>query len=365
MKIIWVTDIDYSRTKGDWAQTCYNLRSIASAGISVHVIHPRKPFEKTMFHHVPIEGVKYVRVNILETTLADAASFYYSVVGADFVVVRGPHLAKQISAFVPKEKIVSYIYSTHFDEEIGVLQEAWDSSGRVVVQGDGQVEHVKELGLDCGAVVPIPCAVDSGGFEDRRRRQAIGFVGSLFETQCLDLCIDVANGVRNRKYCENIGLVVCGSEMTKPPTEYEKRVLQTIQSQRWISWIPIAHHYALPSVYRTFDVLVSMFDTQRGESRKHCDRLLKTKILEAMAAGVPVVANRNWGSVKLLGEGCKYYAEGVEDAVAKVHTLLTNADQYNNESERIMDRAKKYDIARVGELYAGMFGGENELLPDM
>jgi len=347
IRILWVTDIRFDRAKGDWSQTIYNLRAIASQEIVVDVMHPPGDAKQQANFEVSIPGVAYHR----NTNVGRAAELLWRSGKYAAAIARGPVIALDLARFVPKNRLIAYIYGNYFSAPDRTLNLVWKSCGQIIVQGEGQLAYIKAKGLPMDHVVAIPSVIDAQRFLSEV--PVVGAIGSLYTFQCVDLCIDVVNNIR--KNIPNCRLMVIGNEMTQPPSAWEDNLLRCIRGTPWIDWIPVITHEALPLVYHEMNLLLSLFDPNRDLNRPYCAHLLKTKVLEAMAAGVPVVANRSWGNRHLLGENYEYFADTVEEAVPITVQILKNASLQEKIGKELIARAAGFDLPVIGKMYAGLF----------
>jgi glycosyltransferase involved in cell wall biosynthesis len=338
-KLLFAIDIG-SRAKGDWSQSLYLARSMVAAGYSVDLVFDG-PKSDHDFAIPNIDGVTFQKVSYVQET----ALKWYEASRHHRVVVRGPRLARALIGRVPRDRLFAYIYGSHLSANHGSLEEVWGGVSRVLVQGEGQLYHIKKLGLDTAICVPVPCAIDCDALA---RNLVVGYVGSLYEPQCVDMIIDAVSIARQKVPCQ---LVVVGFEVTRGDgrTRFQKRLVERLAETDWIEWIHSFPHDKLRRVYSRLDVMVSLFDPNREMKRDFNDRLIKTKTLEAMASGTLVITNRSWGNVYLLGDDYPYYAENPEQVAAHIVALSSHRSEIVETGKVLMDRARAWDVREIGK----------------
>jgi glycosyltransferase involved in cell wall biosynthesis len=161
----------------------------------------------------------------------------------------------------------------------------------VVVLTDGLRDHViAEYGLPPDRVKVIPSGTDTDLFgpadraECRRRlglpadADLIGFIGSFYRYQGLDILIDVLPSVQKRRPQARLLFVGDGEE--RDPLRIRAERLGLAKSIIWQGRVP---YQDVPNWIGAMDVCVAPFRADRGETSP-------VKLFDALSCGRPVVA---------------------------------------------------------------------------
>ena len=338
-RVLWATDLLFDRAKGDWAQTIAQLKANVAAGFEVTVVYPlSNKTEKSLL--VQIDGVDYVECADVSAKTKEL----FASNGYDVCVARGPVISENLCGSIPKEKLFSYLYAGHFLADKKTIISISKNSN-ILTQGDGQLEMIN--GMFGVTATSIPIAVDDDLFSSNRK--ALGYFGTWFEKQCVEKILDAAEEAR--RTVEFDMLIVGGHESFREETH--NRIKERIGQLPWVCWIPMAHAAAIPHLVKLCTATVSHYDIAAGNSVLHvADKLLKTKVLESMAAGVPVVCNRTWGNETLLGKSWPYLYDDTEDLPGRIVDAMKERGKRKRELVKTLKvRAMKYGLKPVGALY--------------
>ncbi len=162
---------------------------------------------------------------------------------------------------------------------------------RVVVLTEGLRDYViGEYGLSADRVMVIPSGTDTDlfGLADRtecRRRlglpadaDLIGFIGSFYRYQGLDILIDVLPSVQKRRPQARLLFVGDGEERDPLRIRAERLGLE-----KFIIWQGRVPYQDVPDWIGAMDVCVAPFRADRGETSP-------VKLFDALSCGRPVVA---------------------------------------------------------------------------
>ncbi len=223
------------------------------------------------------------------------------------------------------------------------------AADRIVAQSEVERRFLVGLGLDSGRIVVLPTGIGLDEFTARTSPPATGvvrllYVGRLdFEQKGLDLLLDaMARLPRDPP----VSLRVVGDDWgaLAPMRAFATRPGLAGR----VEFAPSASRVQVLEAYRTADVFVL---PSRFES-------FPRALLEAMAAGLPVVATRVGGVPEIVDEGrnALLVAPGdAEDLATALATICSDGpmrERFGPESRR---RAAKYDWERLVPRYRALF----------
>lgn len=180
-------------------------------------------------------------------------------------------------------------------------------------------------------LVPLPMIE---WFENKR---IILFVHHLSKRKGADLIPEIAKG-----FGDDVVFLVAGDG-----PERENLELAAIE-QKNIGVLGKISNSAIPDLFRAADVFLM---PSREEGSPHV-------ILETMASGVPFVASDVGGVRELVPRELEAFlctSEDVKCFQEKIKTLLSDNELYNNTGKSCLGYAKKFDISRGVEEFAGLF----------
>ncbi len=187
-----------------------------------------------------------------------------------------------------------------------------------------RVEHIIPNGVDVRAFAPAP-------FRERPENPTILFVGSLYGRKRGDLLLktfreQVLPRVPNAKLC---GVCDAPPDARSGSEEWTGRVSQ----DELIACFRRADVFCLPSSYEGFGV----------------------PYIEALAAGLPIVASPNDGAREVLREGKDGILSSDDELGEHLVRLLQNAHERKTWRECGVQRALDFDWERVTDQYLALY----------
>lgn len=187
-----------------------------------------------------------------------------------------------------------------------------------------RIEHIIPNGVDTRAFAPTP-------FRARPENPTILFVGSLYGRKRGNLLLKIFREyvlprVPNARLC---GVCDPPDDARSDSEEWTGRIGQDELIARFQS----ADVFCLPSSYEGFGV----------------------PYIEAMAAGLPVVATNNDGAREVLRGGKDGILSRDDDLGEHIVRLLQNADERQLWRERGLARARDFDWERVTDQYLALY----------
>lgn len=190
-----------------------------------------------------------------------------------------------------------------------------------------RVEHIIPNGVDTRAFAPEP-------FREAPEHPTILFVGSLYGRKRGDLLVkifreQVLPRVPNARLC---GVCDPPDDARLDSEEWTGRLSQEELIERFKG----ADVFCLPSSYEGFGV----------------------PYIEAMAAGLPVVASPNDGAREVLRDGQDGILSSDEELGENLVRLLSHAEERKTWRERGLARARDFDWERVTDQYLALYEGK-------
>ncbi|MCK6497591.1 glycosyltransferase family 4 protein [bacterium] len=236
---------------------------------------------------------------------------------------RNPILEKRMARGMRSAAGITAISNHIFDE---ILSIGGIASDKVHTIPNGvnldDFTHVEKISLEFPYVFAMGRMVHQKGFDHLLR----AFQGVIHATQDLHLLI-AGEGVHRRDY-----------EMLAASLGLEGRVqfLGLVQGTQKIGFMKGAEFFICPSRFEPFGIVV----------------------LEAMASGIPVVANRVGGIVDIIEEGKQGLfaepssVESLRDAILSLHR---NPQLRNQMAEQALARSKDYDWSIINQRYVDVY----------
>lgn len=194
--------------------------------------------------------------------------------------------------------------------------------------------YMRPLDVAGSGIDPERYSVPRGDPERNVQRAfRIGYVGRLAEEKGVDLILRALE--RLPTHCT---LTVAGDG---PEAGSLRELAQRLSLQDRVRWLGAVAHAELPAVYAKFDAMILASRT-RSNWQEQFGRVL----IEAMAAGVPVVATRCGAIPEVLGDAGLLVDEDDADGLASVLRALSEDAPRR---EALAERGR----ARVHERYTG------------
>ena len=355
--VILLTHCTFTEAKGDSSQTLYLLRALSDLGVAVDVVYPQKASQSDL--RVEMPNVNYHA----EERPAERAFGLWSKNQRAIVYAMRPSLVLALDPRIPASSIVANFYGNHLagDE----VQKAWPRVRHVVTQSEGMLRHIESAGLDSSKVTVIPSMVDVGAFSPSKPPSTkpsgpvvVGYIGSLYPYQRVDAVVAAFNEIRKKHPCV---LRVIGSAVWEGARDglsatavkrYNERLRKALTKSKGVEWVEYVPLGKVPQSLAGLDILVSFDD--RPACGPLSTSLIKTKLLEAAAAGLCVVASRNEGNAALLGEDYPHLVDSKADLVASLTELIGKQGQRQELGAALRRRAKKFDIGPNGARLEGV-----------
>jgi len=355
-KVLHVTPIPFDRGTGDVSQSLNILKSIASTGLKVDVLHfeglAGGDLDKM---RIPIDGVEYHGGFSLDTIIDGITKYWNN--SYKYALVRSPELIEMASKIIPKNKLIGYIYGEYFAYKN--INNMWGMCGKVITQGDGCMQYVRDHGLDESKTIAIPCAVDTEKF---KKKFVIGHAGALLGYQCMDEVITGLEAARARGMdCRFICIGASKSHLNLRSTQEDDAIINKINTYDWITWIKTLPQSSIPTMLSNIDCVITLFDQNKGKPRPHSGRMISTKALEYMSMGIPIITNHTYGYDYMLGDDYPLFVESPEDIVDAIEKLH-DAKFAEKISKFLIDKVNNYNIKKVGEYWREAFQVEHKEL---
>ncbi|MGI8422825.1 MAG: glycosyltransferase [Chloroflexota bacterium] len=196
---------------------------------------------------------------------------------------------------------------------------------RLVALGDAQRRELLDFGIGTPAkVLSIPLGFELAPFLDAPRRgpirpelglpadaMVVGILGRLAPIKRHDVFVRAAAQIAAKR--PDAHFVIIGDGETRFETEQLASALGIANRMHFVGW---REHGALPAVLADLDVLANTSDNEG----------MPVSLIEAMAAGVPVVATAAGGTVSVIDDGTSgsLVPPGDPDAVAAACLALLN-----------------------------------------
>lgn len=197
------------------------------------------------------------------------------------------------------------------------LVRRWGYRGPAVV--------MPQFGVDVAAFRPRNCRFDGGPF-------VVGFVGRLVWEKGVDVLLDATRRLRQQD-CD-VRLLVCGSGPERD------RLLEHARSDGiagLVEWQPAVEPNRVPEVMQRLDALILP-----SRSAPRWQEQFGRVLIEAMAAGVPVVGSSCGEIPNVIGRDDLVFPEGDAEALARILQRLIRDRSY-------WEEVRAYGLARVRE----------------
>jgi len=381
MRVLMVSDVYFPRVNGVSTSIETFRRCLANEGVEVQLVVPRYGHEPDAdaIHRVagwPVPGDPEDRLlswRAMHRSTLDAAHH------CDLIHVQTPFIAHYAGTRAARRlgKPVLATYHTLFEEYLQhyapLLPAAWlkgqarawsrrqcNALDAVIVPSSAMESRLRNYGVTTPLHI-LPTGIDverlgSGDGAAFRAAHQISpeqplalFVGRVAHEKNIDFLLDALTQLRQR--CPNVLLLIAGEGPALPSLRQrvERDGLQ--EAVRFIGYLDREH--GLPGCYAAADVFVFA-------SRTETQGLV---LLEAMAAGLPVVALAEMGTIDILASGGGCIAPTAEPtafatAVAEVLEQPAYRAKLKTEARRHAaawsDRAMATRLARLYRSLAGL-----------
>lgn len=193
-------------------------------------------------------------------------------------------------------------------------------------------------------VTVLPMGVYAADFYMRQSKmpcegcKTVLFVGRLEKIKGVKYLIDAMKEI-------NAKLIIVGDGSLRK--ELEK---QAFNQERKIMFYGAVNHSQLPDIYASADVFVAPSITLENGSTEGFGLVL----IEAMAAGIPVIGTRTGGIQDIIQDGKNGYLveeKNSQEIAERVNQLLSNRQLHETISVNALNTALKYDWEKIGDLY--------------
>lgn len=214
-----------------------------------------------------------------------------------------------------------------------------------VVSGHLKNEVEKLYRPDNIAVISMGCDTQKFGKQYARPnyfgqgdKKVVLFVGRLVEIKGVTYLIEAMRNI-------DAVLIIVGEGPLK-----KQLMAQASTMQEKIKFLGGRTHEELKTIYASADIFAAPSITARDGATEG----LGLVILEAMASGVPVVANRSGGICNLIHDGVNGLLceeKNPENLALRINQLLIDEKMYKKITENLEFMAAEFDYSNIGEKY--------------
>lgn len=345
-RVLFATHIAHDRLAGDVVQNLVRIKALSKIA-RLDVLCAKGSEETASGIRKSVEGccrwLIEERNLIAEKVRRDWRKY-------DYLLCQGEPVWKTLlSSGIPAERLLLLItgkdaYSPRVNE-IG-------SRARVITTAEGFRDLLKQRAGIAANIVSI------GIDEERIRggRRTVCYVGNLYEYQRVHLIIDALE--RLRRPGRDVRFLCIADRVFKDLSPgYKSTLTRRLKSNDWIEWT-CAQPNEIGNLLRRADVCVAFYDPEALATRQQCKWGISTKILEYMAAGKPVVANRIWGNELLLGAEYPYFAETPEEMAERIGSVLDHPADALRVGAELLERAEAFGLDSTAESFETVFGNK-------
>ena len=366
MKILYVTPVFYPEVGGG-EKYMFNLaREIAKKHeviviTSAKILEGKKKIDNLLVYYLNFNEV-------FGTEVIPIHSLYKLVRGIkpDIIHGSGPSITQDIGFILSRvlgiPMIMTYHGNPNLDKTISRLYikfATWIVLKKIckiiVTSKIRYSEMIEKRGINKERVQLIPVGVEFGKFKleintksvirdkfNLREKKIILFVGGLDRRHIykrLDLLLNAIVSVK--KEIPNTHLIIVGKGELLP--EY-KRTSEFLKLQNHVSFHPNVKDDELPYYYSSADLFVLPSPTE-GEA-------FGIVLLEAMSAGIPVIASDKCGgsfAIEESNSGLVYKRYDIEDLSNKIIQILKDDSLASKLGENGIKCAQKYDWTQIAK----------------
>ncbi len=344
-RLVFVSHICFDVLSGYVTQTMYQLEAMAQAFDVTYAYLPRNQDDLKYWH--PIEGV----------TLRPTPSHNWKgegrkwVTGYDLVLFRHYGHFVQFESLVPPDKALLYVSGTG----ILTMSESQALAVRGVVMQGGEVnQEYLARNLPIERAMPINCTVPVDLFA--LDKPVFLVTSSITRDKGLPDIIEALEPLKDK-----IRLIIIGT-MLPEHVKLEAKFysdLRVFLNESWAEWIEGIPPVTIPLVLNSCIAAIH-FNRMKGRVD---ETLQSTKLLEAMAAGKPVIAYGSAGTLALLGADYPYLANDRDELRHAAEEILLDPDGARAWGLRLQERARKqFDVKAVGREWGRLVQAERHLI---
>ena len=374
MRVLMVSDVYFPRVNGVSTSIETFRRALAAEGVEVRVVAPRYGDEADAAGvvRVPARPVPRDPEDRLVAWRAMHATVAREAVDSDVIHVQTPFVAHfaALAAARSLQKPVVATYHTLFEEYLHhyapFLPAAWlqgaarcasrrqcDAMDAVIVPSSAMRERLLQYGVRAPLhVVPTGIPTErfaAGDGRTFREQLSLGdrpvalFVGRLAFEKNIDFLLDAL--VHARRVVPDLVLVIAGEGPATGALHARVDALGIAEAVRFVGYLDRAH--ALRDCYAAADCFVFA-------SRTETQGLV---LLEAMAAGVPVVALSVMGTRDILapGLGCLTPKDNVVDFAAAMARVVRDTVLRGQLGREARDYAQEWADHRLAAKLAHFY----------
>jgi glycosyltransferase involved in cell wall biosynthesis len=376
MRILMVSDVYFPRVNGVSTSIETFRRSLAASGIDVRLVVPRYADEADEPGIVRVAGRplpgdpedRLVRWRAMHRAVLAAAA------DCDLIHIQTPFVAHYAGLAAARRlgRPVLATYHTLFEEYLqhyaawlpaGWLQRQARAFSRrqcnaldaVVVPSTAMRQRLSDYGVTVPLhVLPTGIPLDrfaAGHGHEFRYRYGIAprrpvalFVGRVAHEKNIGFLLDAL--VHARRLCPDVLLVIAGEGPAMPALQERVKALGLQSAVQFIGYLDRTHQ--LPDCYAAADVFVFA-------SRTETQGLV---LLEAMAAGVPVIAIAEMGTVDILAPGRGGIAAPADSPAfgALLGDFLNRPSAWRHVRAAAPGYAAEWSDAAMAARLAGLYG---------
>jgi Glycosyltransferase len=350
-KLLFVSSIPFNVLSGYVTQMMYQLGAMAKH-YDVTYATPRRP-DATKYwretEHVTIEEIDLPPAPFW--TQGDAGKNWLGQF--DLIVFRNQNYHDLFKQYINQERVAYYVSGSGIKD---LVESKVDACHAVVMQGSAVNYHYKDRGLSISKAFPIPCTVPANKFEWRSSKPVFMVISSLTKDKGVENIIDALEPIKHK-----LRLIVIGDFLVnhvKLDPEYYDFLEKKINNG-WVEWLGAMTPQAIPFAIRPATAIIH-YNRMKG---RFDETLQSTKILEAMAAGKPVIAFDSFGTQSLVGEGYPFLVHEDADIPVAVEKILADLKGARNWGYKLHARIKKYfDIDPVGDRWGELLHKQKHVI---
>lgn len=339
-RLLYLSFVRFDLVSGYTTQIQYQLRAMVQA---YDVVYAMVRGADSAKHWEPIRGVELKEIDL------PPASFWTDekkqwLNGFDIIVYRHPGLWEVFKPHVKPDRAFFHVSGTNISR---LINNRVSESRGVIMQGSEVNLDYQDRGLPQNKALPIPCTVPVNRF-DMNGKPVFVALTSITKDKGIPEMLDALEPLKDK-----MRLIIAGSmlpnHVSQEPDYYAwlKEKLDT----GWGEWIGSVSPAAIPLLLSSCTAVIH-WNRMKG---RYDETLQSTKILEAMAAGKPVIAFGSKGTISLVGKKYPYVATDETGLKAAVEEILASPGKAKKHGRALQRRVRKYfDSEPVGRLWADL-----------